>query len=132
MLNPPAPVAAVLTGSTTADQRTSSERFSPIGETATATAGPPVPVEQGGVIPLGYRSEGAGRDLGEGANPAKRGPVAGPGLRLVAGKVPALPEELVEELGRLLGEALVLAYEQDTAGLVSTRPGFNYRGGDKP
>jgi hypothetical protein len=37
-------------------------------------------------------------------------------------------EALVEELARLLGEALALAYKRDTAAMVNTPAGNNHTG----
>jgi hypothetical protein len=41
-----------------------------------------------------------------------------------------LSPALIEELGRILGEALVLQYQQDNETIVNTRPGPNYTAPD--
>lgn len=62
-----------------------------------------------------------GRSVRTGAEPA--------GLRPGADVGRGEPSEaLVEELARLLGEALALAYKRDTAAMVNTPAGNNHTG----
>ena len=67
----------------------------------------------------------------ETAHPSRRGPARRVVSRVVEEdvKLESLSVPLIEELGRILGEALVQQYQRDTADMGVTRSGSNHGGG---
>lgn len=49
-------------------------------------------------------------------------------LAMTCAHQPDLPPDLIEDLGRILGEALVQQFQRDSKALDTTRPGIAHRG----